>query len=43
MAHMGANYVGRCGQACNVQCYKHGKLSDKEAVAHRVESVTHNS
>ena len=32
MAHRGANYIRRCGQACNVQRYRHGKLSDKEAV-----------
>ena len=40
MARMRANHV-RCGQACNVQRYRHGKLhiSGKEAVAHRVESV----
>ena len=41
MAHMVANYIKWCGQACNVQRYRHGKLSGKEAVAHRVESVTH--
>ena len=42
MAHMGANYIKWCGQACNVQRYRYSKLSSKEAVAHRVESVAHD-
>ena len=42
MARMCAKYIRRCGQACNVQRYRHGKLSGKEAVTHGVGSVARN-
>ena len=44
MAHMGVNYIRMCGQARNIQgcTYRYSKLSSKEAVPHRVESVVCN-